>query len=146
MLSKPLRIALVDDQIAFLDHSKTVLDAHNGFEIIATALDGQEALELIPDLQPDVAVIDIAMPELNGFATALRMIRSVPDIKVIMVSEVEDQHYFTLAEDVGAVAFLPKHNFTADELIKILGNPKASSETELDKDSEISESSSTDES
>lgn len=120
MLSKPLRVALVDDQISFLDHSKNLLSAHSGFEIIATALDGQEALESIPELQPDVAVIDIAMPELNGFATALRLIRSLPDVKIVMVSEVEDQNYVILAEDVGAVAFLPKQRFSADELIKIL--------------------------
>ena len=124
MLSKPFRVALVDDQIAFIDHTKNLLSAHSGFEIIATALDGQEALDSIPDLQPDVAVIDIAMPNLNGFATALRLIRSLPDVQIVMVSEVEDQNYVILAEDVGAVAFLPKQKFSADELIKILQENK----------------------
>jgi len=117
---EPLRIALVDDHIAFLDHSKELLNAHGGFDIVGTALDGQEALESLPELEPDVALIDVAMPELNGFATALRLIRNLPDLKVIMVSEVEDKSYIILAEDVGAVAFLPKEKLTADELLKII--------------------------
>ena len=120
MSSKPLRVALIDDQIAFLDHSKTILNAHAGFDIVATALGGPEALETFTELEPDVAVIDVAMPELNGFATALRLIRNLPDLKIVMVSEVEDKNYVILAEDVGAVAFLPKQRFSVDELLKVI--------------------------
>jgi len=120
MSIKPFRVALVDDQIAFLDHSTELLGAHSGFDVVGTALDGQEALEALPELEPDVAVIDVAMPELNGFATALRLIRNLPDLKVIMVSEVEDKNYVILAKDVGAVAFLPKEKLNADELLKLI--------------------------
>lgn len=117
---EPLRVALVDDQISFIDHSSELLRAHSSFDIVATALDGQEALESLPELEPDVALIDVAMPKLNGFATALRLIRNIPDIKIVMVSEVEDNSYVILAKDVGAVAFLPKEKLTADELLKII--------------------------
>jgi len=116
----PLRIALVDDQIAFIDHSIELLSSHSDFDIVGTALDGQEALQALPELEPDVAIIDVTMPELNGFATALRLIRNLPNLKVVMVSEVEDKNYVTLAEDVGALAFIPKAKLTADELLKVI--------------------------
>ncbi len=117
---QPIRVALIDDQLSFLDHSSEILNAHSGFDIVGTALDGQEALQALPELEPDVAIIDVAMPELNGFATALRLIRNIPKLKVIMVSEVEDKNYVILAEDVGALGFISKQNFSAAELLKLV--------------------------
>ncbi|MEZ4605914.1 MAG: response regulator transcription factor [Deinococcales bacterium] len=116
-----MRIAIVDDHMAFLDYSKSLLAGHQGVKLVGTALDGEEALERFPSLNPDVAIIDIAMPLINGFSLTLKLKRLMPEIGIVLVSDVDDKNYEILAEDLGALAFIHKQAFSLETLFKIVG-------------------------
>jgi len=115
-MAEILRIAIVDDHMGFLDYSKNLFAQDVTLEVVGTAFDGDEALERFPSLNPDLAIIDITLPLMNGFSLALRLKRLLPRLRIILVSESEDKNYETLAGDIGVLAFIPKHQFSLEGL------------------------------
>jgi DNA-binding NarL/FixJ family response regulator len=104
-----IKLMIVDDQALFRDGLKTVLDLEPDLTVIATAATGKEALALLnPTALPDVILLDIRMPALDGVATVKQIKQDYPDIKVIMLTTFNDAEYVMEALANGANGYLLK--------------------------------------
>ena len=102
----PVRVLLADDDPGFLDSLRGCL-SDPAIDIVGTALDGEQALEQVTDLRPDVAVLDVLMPRLGGVEAANRCRRLVPDCRIVLIS---GSIFGTTPRELGGVAdrFLTK--------------------------------------
>ena len=111
-----VRILLADDHAVLRDGVRMVLEAHPGFEVVGTADNGVDAVSLAEALRPDIAVLDVAMPGLNGLE-ATREIRSCcPDTEVVILSMHEGEDYLREALRAGAAGYVLKRA-AAKELV-----------------------------
>ena len=106
--SAPARVLLVDDQPLFRRAIATLIEEQPDFTVIAEASNGREALDRARELQPDLVVMDVEMPVLNG-VDAVRLLRDeMADIKVVMLTVSEDEDYLFDAVRFGANGYLLK--------------------------------------
>ena len=108
-----IRILLADDHILVRQGVRVLLE-QAGMVVIGEAADGPEALRLASTHQPDVAVLDIAMPHLNGLETARRLRETVPQTKTILLTMHTDELYVRAALQAGAVGYVVKTQAAAD--------------------------------
>lgn len=116
-MQEKLKIALVDDHEMFRSGIRLILTEHNNWEIIIEANNGEEFLRQLDCLQPDIVLLDISMPVLNGYETAKRAIEKYPDLKIIVLSMLSDEDYYFKMIEVGAKGFVLK-NSGIDELTR----------------------------
>jgi DNA-binding NarL/FixJ family response regulator len=113
-------VLLVDDEPMFLEALKALLEADDRVDVVAVADNGADAVELAVTVQPDVALIDLALPGLDGY-DATRLLRTrVPAIKVVVLSGLSDGTAATAAREAGAARFLFKgglHDEIADAIV-----------------------------
>jgi DNA-binding NarL/FixJ family response regulator len=112
---KTIRILLADDHALFRAGLHALLRRIADFEIVAEASDGRQALRLIEEKQPDIVLMDIMMPELNGLEATARAAGKFSKSRVIMVSMSADQEFVVQALQAGAAGYLLK-NVSPDEL------------------------------
>jgi len=103
-----IRVLLADDHPAFLEGLKRYLGDQDGLEVVGEARDGEEAVSLARDLQPDVAIMDISMPVVNGIEAASQIKEAFPDIAVLILSAYYDEPYVISAMQAGATGYLVK--------------------------------------
>ena len=116
-----LRILLVDDSPAFLHAATRALAPDSRIDIVGKASSGHEAIALVPQVQPDVVLMDVAMPGMNGFE-ATRQIKAQPNPPRVFVLTSHDlAHYRTAAEAAGADNFVNKADF-GTELLPLIDN------------------------
>lgn len=109
-----IRLLLIDDNPAFLAAASTFLGTQPDVVIVAAAHDGQDGLVKAASLQPDLVLLDISMPGINGLEVAHRM-QSLPAPPIIVfVSLNESEAYRTAARDLGVAGFLAKGRLTVD--------------------------------
>jgi two-component system response regulator NreC len=108
------RILLADDHSVIRSGLKLVLERQPDFKVVAEAGDGREAVKLAEATRPHVAVLDIAMPNLNGIEAAHQMMASVPGISVVILSMHSDEGYVLRALKAGARAYLLKESAEGD--------------------------------
>jgi DNA-binding NarL/FixJ family response regulator len=106
-----IRVLLADDHKLFRAGIRALLQSHGDIEIVAEAADGREALRLIAAHRPEVVLMDIMMPNLNGLDAAARIGRAFPGTRVVMLSMNADEDSVLKALRAGAVGYLVK---TAD--------------------------------
>ena len=111
---KPTRIILVDDHAVVRQGFKMILSAQPDMEIVGEAGNGREAVELAVQLKPDVVVMDVAMPELNGIEATRRLVASAPHIRVIALSMHKDNVYVREILRAGARGYLLKDSVAGD--------------------------------
>jgi DNA-binding NarL/FixJ family response regulator len=109
-----IRVLLADDHALVRAGIGALLRSLSEIEVVAEVDDGREALRLIDTLQPDVVLMDIAMPGLNGLETAARITKEFPQVRVIMLSMHENEEYVLQALRAGAVGYLLKGARTAE--------------------------------
>ena len=114
----PLRIVLADDHVLVRQGLKSLLE-REGFQVVGEASDGQEALRLADTLQPDIAVLDISMPILNGLNAARQMSRSSPKTKTILLTQHDESQYVSEALDAGVKGYVLKNQVASDLLLAI---------------------------
>ena len=88
-----IRILLADDSQYIRTAYQRILETQSNFHVVGVASDGEEAVQKALELSPDVAVLDIRMPRVNGLEAAHRMIRELPSIRIVMVSGYDDLGY-----------------------------------------------------
>lgn len=120
--NKVITIALIDDHKLFREGVKRILSYEPSFEVIAEADDGREAKAIIEQYNPDVVLMDINMPEMNGIEATKELIETYPNTKVIILSIHEDETYVTHALQSGAQGYLLKEIDTDSlmEAIKVV--------------------------
>lgn len=119
-----IKILLADDQTILTDGIKSVLETCSEFSVVATAQDGVEAVELATRLSPDVVLMDIRMPNMNGVVATKRIKELNPDIKIIVLTTFDDSDYILSAINNGASGYLLK-DIGATALIDAIKNAYA---------------------
>ena len=104
----PSRILLVDDQVLYREAVRSLIDRWSEFEVVAEASDGAEAVELACALKPDLILLDVRMPKMDGVEAARRIIRHVPDAKIVMLTVESDKDHVFEALQNGARGYLLK--------------------------------------
>ena len=110
------KIAIIDDHQLFREGVKRILEFEKSFEVVAEGDDGSEALQLVKTYNPDVVIMDINMPQMNGIEATRELVEKYPDTKVIILSIHDDENYVTHALQTGAEGYLLKE-MDADALI-----------------------------
>jgi DNA-binding NarL/FixJ family response regulator len=104
----PLRLLLADDHVLVRAGIRSLLGTLPGVEVVAEARDGHETLGLVETLRPDIVLMDIAMPGLNGLDATERITRDYPATRVIILSMHVNEEYGARALRAGASGYLPK--------------------------------------
>ncbi len=103
-----IRVLLADDHRLFRDGLRTLLEQQPDLEVVAVAADGQAALTLVGECRPDVVLMDVSMPGLNGLETTRRLRHDHPGVAVVMLSMHADQRFVVEALRAGALGYVPK--------------------------------------
>ena len=111
---KPIRVMLADDHTLVRAGIRALLEKLPGVEVVGEAGDGREVLNLVKLHRPDVVLMDISMPGLNGLEAAARMAREFPDVRVIILSMHNNEEYVWRALKAGAAGYLLKKAATAE--------------------------------
>ena len=119
-----IKVLLADDQTILTEGIKSVLETCPDFEVVGIAQDGVEAVELSGKLSPDVVLMDIRMPNMNGVVATKRIKESNPDIKIIVLTTFDDSDYILSAINNGASGYLLK-DIGATALIDSIKNAYA---------------------
>lgn len=109
-----VRVLLADDHRLMRGGLRLVIEQHPSFTVVGEANDGREAVALADSLSPDVIVMDIGMPNLNGIEAARRITESHPNIAIVMLSMHSDEAYVLRALKAGARAYLLKDSAEED--------------------------------
>ena len=107
---RPVRVLVVDDQRVFREVARHVLDATPGFELVAEADSGHSALNAMEELHPDLVLLDVRMPDMDGVEAAQRISAGEAPPVVVLVS-VEEPRDVPAARSCGAAAFVRKQDF-----------------------------------
>jgi DNA-binding NarL/FixJ family response regulator len=114
-----IRVLLADDHNIVREGLKSLLEKDPYIEVIAMADNGRKTVQLAGELKPDVAVIDIAMPEMNGIEATRRISRDVPEVKVLVLSMHSARRFVTEALSAGAKGYMLK-DCAAEELVRAI--------------------------
>ena len=114
------RVIVADDEPDFRSWLRSLLDSSEDFQLVGEASNGTEAVHLIPDLNPDLVIADMYMPDPDGLEVARYVQNNFPGTKAILVSAHKDRVYEKLASDEGALAFIPKTRLSLDALRQAL--------------------------
>jgi len=115
----PITVLAVDDQAVFRRTARSLIAATPGFEQVGEAATGTEALELAADLRPDLVLLDVRMPEMDGIETARRLRGVLPDGVVVLVSVEEAPELPSSVASVGAAAYLCKQQLSTRTLSEL---------------------------
>ncbi|MBN9523211.1 response regulator transcription factor [bacterium] len=113
------RVLLADDHAVVREGLKALIGGHPGFEVVGEAADGPAAVALAAELDPDVVVVDVSMPGLNGAEVTARLRQAKPDRKVIALTVHEERGYLRALLEAGAAGYVLKRA-AADELVQAI--------------------------
>src|ERR1035438_8800310 len=111
---RKIRILLADDHKLMRSGLRVLLEQQSGLSVAGEASDGREALSLSGSLKPDVLVMDVGMPNLNGIEAASQISQSHPEISIVMLSMHADESYVLRALKAGAKGYLLKDSAESD--------------------------------
>jgi DNA-binding NarL/FixJ family response regulator len=114
---KKISILLVDDHMVLRQGMRALLETERELEVAGEAENGRQAVDLAAKLQPDVVVMDIAMPKLNGVEATRQILKEAPQAKVLILSSYGDDKFVQELTEAGAVGYLTKQT-AAPEFIK----------------------------
>lgn len=123
----PIRILLADDHTVVREGLRALLERQQGLEIVAEAADGRECIRLAEEHSPDVVLMDIAMPNMNGIEATRRILAAKPSIGVVILSMHLDESYVLQSLKAGAKGYLLKDSPREDilEAIRSVANGRA---------------------
>jgi DNA-binding NarL/FixJ family response regulator len=111
----PIRIVLADDHSLVRQGLKSLLE-REGFQVVGEASDGQEVLQHVKSHQPDIAIMDISMPILNGLNAARELTHSFPKVKTILLTQHDEDQYVSEALQAGVKGYVLKSQVASDLL------------------------------
>jgi DNA-binding NarL/FixJ family response regulator len=115
----PRRVLVVDDHPSFRRCARRLLD-EEGFEVVGEAEDGATAVSLAGELAPDFVLLDIQLPDIDGFEVASRLLEREPGLPIVLVSSRDRAEYGSRIEASGARGFVAKDDLSAATLERLL--------------------------
>jgi DNA-binding NarL/FixJ family response regulator len=113
----PVRVLIVDDQEPFRMAARLVVEATDGFEVVGEAETGELSVEMARDLTPDLVLMDVNLPGINGLDATRQILADQTDsVVVLLLSTYEEEEYAPRAAECGAAAYIPKAVFGPDRL------------------------------
>lgn len=107
-MSEKIKVLIADDHLMFREGLTRILSRKKGISIVGQASSGEEAIELFEDLLPDLVILDITMPGINGIETSQKILHEHPDTKIIIVTASEDEDDMIEALKAGAQGYVLK--------------------------------------
>jgi len=112
-------VIVVDDHPSFRRCVRALL-VLEGFEVVGEAEDGERAIALVPELEPELVLLDVQLPDLNGFEVASRLLARDPGLAIVLVSSRDRSQYGSLVETSGARGFITKDDLSGAALGRLL--------------------------
>ena len=109
-----IEIFIADDRRLMLEGIQAILKHESDLKVVGTARDGQSAISQVKQLQPDIALIDIEMPKMNGILATKYICQNIPKTKVIVLTSHDNREYVIQALQAGASSYLLKDSLTED--------------------------------
>jgi DNA-binding NarL/FixJ family response regulator len=109
-----VRVVIVDDQPPYREAAKLVFDILDDFEVVGEAVSGEEALDVVASLAPDLVVMDINLPGMNGVEATRRLLAEHPSVVALLVSTYEAEDVPADAASSGALAYVHKEHLDGD--------------------------------
>ena len=124
-LERAIRVLIVDDEAPFTEMVRALLEVEQGIEVVGTALDGKQAVELARELEPDVIVMDISMPIMNGLDATREIRAQDPNASILILTGGSNVVEIDKARTVGAAGYLTKDRIAGELIAEIrnLGTP-----------------------
>jgi len=116
---KSIRVLIVDDQALFREGVRTILSIRDDIEVIGEASNGEEALRLAAQHQPDVVLMDLRMPVMDGVTATRRLKETLPECRVIVLTTFDDDEFVFEGLRAGAVGYLLK-DVSSDKLVEAI--------------------------
>jgi len=111
-MPSPVRIATVDDQPAFRLAAQAIIASTHGFELVGESADGASALRMLKQTDPDLILVDVRMPGIDGIELARRLLADDPTRVVVLASTLDPRSLTRCARSCGAAAVIHKHWLT----------------------------------
>lgn len=111
-----IRIVLVDDQTLVRQGIQTLLELEDDLQVVGTAANGREAIEVVGRARPDVVLMDVRMPQMDGVAATRELLRAMPGLGVIILTTFDDDEYVFEGLKAGARGYMLKDT-SADEIV-----------------------------
>src|ERR1700689_4452159 len=114
---KKISVLLVDDHTVVRQGLKALLSQEEDIEVVGEAENGRQAVQMATQTAPDVVLMDVAMPLMNGLEGTRQVLKFVPSVKVLALSSYGDDHYVRQMTEVGASGYLTKQTAGDDLLV-----------------------------
>ena len=111
-----VRVLIVDDQEPFRLAARAVVEMTDGFDVIGEAETGEDSIERARELDPDLVLMDVNLPGIDGLEATRRILAESKRAVVLLVSTYEAEEYAPRADEVGAAGYIPKSEFEPDRL------------------------------
>jgi DNA-binding NarL/FixJ family response regulator len=112
----PVRVLIVDDQEPFRLAARMVVELTDGFEVVGEAETGEDGVTMSTELRPDLVLMDVNLPGIDGLEATRRILASEDPPIVLLLSTYEEEEYAPRAAECGAAAYIPKAVFGPDRL------------------------------
>lgn len=113
-----IRLLLVDDQRLVCEGFKAILEVQPDFQVVGMANNGEMAIELVEALQPDLVLMDVQMPLMDGRAATRAICERFPNVKVLVLTTFDDDEYLEDSLNAGAVGYLLKADMPPEQLVQ----------------------------
>ena len=111
-----VRVLIVDDQEPFRQAARMVVELTDGFEVVGEAETGEDSVAMAQALHPDLVLMDVNLPGINGVDATRQILSSADTVVVLLLSTYEEAEYAPRAAECGAAAYIPKSSFGPDRL------------------------------